>query len=170
MVRAETLIEIKKWYDDRKADLQSQPAIVKAIKADASIESKIRSLYFSLYNKNLGGCGSCLADALAILIHYSNKEMKKIIDCKFKLKPGVLLADSHLVLPHATAANLTDEIAIAYLKDNPARVSLFAELPDNWQELISDDKVIAEQEEAAQNQENAAQTVATKRSRSKNVK
>lgn len=155
MERVQALIELKQWYDDRKATLQSQPSIVKAIKADPSIESTIRTLYFGLFNKSLGGCGSCLADALAILIHYSNKEMKKIIDCKFKLKPGVLLADSHLVLPHATSANLTDEIAIAYLRDNPARASLFNELPDNWQELIAEQKETTESEPAKRTRKKA---------------
>ena len=37
-----------------------------------------------------------------------------------------------------TSGNLTDELAIAYINENPARKSMFEELPDDLDELLSD--------------------------------
>ena len=62
------------------------------------------------------------------------------MNCKFKLKSGVLLIDATGRLPEATAANLTDEIAIAYLRDNIKRADMFEELPDNLEELLAEEE------------------------------
>ena len=62
------------------------------------------------------------------------------MNCKFKLKSGALLIDATGRLPEATAANLTDEIAIAYLRDNIKRADMFEELPDNLEELLADEE------------------------------
>jgi len=63
--------------------------------------------------------------------------MKDITNCHFKLKTGVLLQDSKGLLPMATVANLTDEIAIAYLRDNRKRINLFVEVPEDLEELLA---------------------------------
>ena len=60
------------------------------------------------------------------------------MNCKFKLKSGVLLIDATGRLPEATAANLTDEIAIAYLRDNIKRADMFEVLPENLEELLAE--------------------------------
>lgn len=138
MNRLEKLIWLESWYNENKADLQGQPALVKAIKANSQVQSIIESLYFQLFNRPLNGCGSCLADGLAVLLHYSKKNINSIMNCRFKLKAGVLLADPFNRLPMVTSGNLTDELAIAYIKKNPARKSLFEELPDDLDELLSD--------------------------------
>ena len=62
------------------------------------------------------------------------------MNCKFKLKSGVLLIDATGRLPEATAANLTDEIAIAYLRDNIKRADMFEELPNNLEELLAEEE------------------------------
>ena len=125
------------WWNDHKAELQTQPAMVAAIKADYEVERLVYDLYFAMYNKSLGGCGSCLADALILLLMKDVKQrMKEIEACQFQLRNGALLQDTFGKLPMATAANLTDEIAIAYLRDNIARKRLFKVLPENLEELL----------------------------------
>lgn len=175
MTKAETLQWLKQWYDTNKARLQSQAEIVSAIKADYEVEKKIHDLYFALFNKALGGCGNCLADALAELLHYSRKDMEKISNCRFKLRAGGLLIDSKSVLPVATNANLTDELAIAYLQDNIERKSMFEVLPDNLEELLKADnapqgeenaesvQITTETKSAAETQEKAYQRRGRKR-------
>lgn len=139
MTALEKLTWLESWYNENKADLQGQPALVKAIKANTMVQRIIESLYFQLFNKPLNGCGSCLADGLATLLHYSRKNIKAIMNCRFKLKAGVLLADPFNALPMVTSGNLTDELAIAYLKANPARISMFSEVPNDLDELLKDD-------------------------------
>lgn len=138
-----TLIEkyerLMAWFNDHKAELETQPAMVVAIKANYEVERMVHDLYFALENKPLGGCGSCLADALIILLTKDTKQrMKEISECHFQLRNGVLLQDTHGKLPMATAANLTDEIAVAYLRDNIARKNLFKVLPENLDEYLAE--------------------------------
>ena len=137
MDKLETLIWLKEWYDERKAELQTQPALIRAIKNEPIVERRLTALYFALFNKTLGGCGSCLADAMAEIYLYSRKNVENIMKCNFELKSGVLLADPKNKLPMATASNLTDEIAVAYLAENPARKALFEKMPENVDELIA---------------------------------
>lgn len=140
MTIAEQHTWLKKWYLDHKAELQTQPAMVKAIKADSKVEAIIRDLYLVLFTKTLGGCGSCLADAMVQLYHYPEDRIKAIMECKFKLKSGAVLMDASNKLPNVTNANLTDDLAIAYLRDNRLRECMFTQVPDNLDELL-DNKV-----------------------------
>lgn len=135
MNRLEKLQAVKAWFNDHRSELQTQPAMVDALRKDRTMENYVRDIYFAIHNKPLSGCSSCLADALLEVI-FSEDRMKEIVKCRFKLKSGVLLQDSKGKLPMATVANLTDEIAVAYLRDNIKRKDLFEEVPDNLDELL----------------------------------
>lgn len=135
MNRLEKLQAVKAWFNDHRSELQTQPAMVDALRKDRTMENYVRDIYFAIHNKPLSGCSSCLADGLLEVI-FSEDRMKEIVKCRFKLKNGVLLQDSKGVLPMATVANLTDEIAVAYLRDNIKRKDLFEEVPDNLDELL----------------------------------
>lgn len=111
--------------------------MVDAIRKNSNIENDIRDLYLVLFQKTLGGCGSCLADALIVLYTYPESKIKQIMECKFKLRAGALLIDATSQLPNVTAANLTDDLAIAYLRDNIKRKDMFEVLPDNLEELLN---------------------------------
>ena len=147
MTRLEKLQWLIAWFEARRSELPTQPAMVDAIKQNREVEDVVRDLYFALYNKPLSGCSSCLSDAL-ILILNSEKRMKQINACRFKLKTGVLLQDSKGILPDATVANLTDEIAIAYLRDNANRRAMFEVVPDDLDALLAQaPEKVAEQDE-----------------------
>ena len=143
MNRLQKFYKLQEWFNARRSELNSQPAMVSAIRADHEIEAIICDLYFSLYNKTLGGCGSCLADALIVILH-EEERMKEIANCHFKLKTGVLLQDSKGKLPMVTVANITDDLAIAYLRDNIARKRFFAEMPEDVDVLIAGKAIIKE--------------------------
>ena len=143
MNRLQKFYKLQEWFNARRSELTSQPAMVSAIRANHEIEAIICDLYFSLYNKTLGGCGSCLADALIVILH-EEERMKEIANCHFKLKTGVLLQDSKGKLPMVTVANITDDLAIAYLRDNIARKRFFAEMPEDVDVLIAGKAIIKE--------------------------
>lgn len=143
MNRLQKFYKLQEWYNAHHSELVSQPAMVSAIRANREIEAIICDIYFSLYNKTLGGCGSCLADALIVILH-EEERMKEIAQCHFKLKTGVLLQDSKGKLPMVTVANITDDLAIAYLRDNIARKRFFAEMPEDVDTLIAGKAVIKE--------------------------
>lgn len=124
---------LKQWYSDHKQELTGEPAMVEAIRNNSKLRGVIHDLWFALFNKTIGGCVRCQADALVYLLAKRTEvKIKNIMECKFKLKQGVLLTDSKGKLPDATIANLTDEIAVAYLKDNPKRAQFFEVIPKDW--------------------------------------
>lgn len=132
MTRIEKYEWLKAWFNDHREAMKNQPSMVSLIRANATARKYIHELYFALLNKTLGGCSQCEADALLFLMMKKTEEtMKKITECRFKLKQGVLLQGAK-GLPMVTCANLTDELAIAYLKDNPKRASMFLYIPDGW--------------------------------------
>lgn len=149
MNRLQKFYKLQEWYNAHRSELVSQPAMVSAIRTNREIEAIICDIYFSLYNKTLGGCGSCLADALIVILN-EEERMKEIAQCHFKLKTGVLLQDSKGKLPMVTVANITDDLAIAYLRDNIARKRFFAEMPEDVDALIAGKAVIKENQDENQ--------------------
>ena len=130
------------WINLNRSGFKTQTEVIEAIRKNSRIEGYIRELSLILFQHTLGTCGNCLADALIAIRKYPRAKLQQIMNCKFKLKSGVLLIDATGRLPEATAANLTDEIAIAYLRDNIKRADMFEELPDNIEELLAEDEKI----------------------------
>ena len=128
------------WINLNRSGFKTQTEVIEAIRKCSRIEGYIRELSLILFQHTLGTCGNCLADALIAIRKYPRAKLEQIMNCKFKLKSGALLIDATGRLPEATAANLTDEIAIAYLRDNIKRADMFEELPDNLEELLAEDE------------------------------
>ena len=128
---------IIEWINLNRSGFKTQTEVIEAIRKNSRIEGYIRELSLILFQHTLGTCGNCLADAMIAIRKYPREKLQQIMNCKFKLKSGVLLIDATGRLPEATAANLTDEIAIAYLRDNIKRADMFDELPDNLEELLA---------------------------------
>ena len=131
---------IIEWINLNRSGFKTQTEVIEAIRKNSRIEGYIRELSLILFQHTLGTCGNCLADAMIAIRKYPRAKLEQIMNCKFKLKSGVLLIDATGRLPEATAANLTDEIAIAYLRDNIKRADMFEELPENLEELLEEDE------------------------------
>ena len=131
---------IIEWINLNRSGFKTQTEVIEAIRKCSRIECYIRELSLILYQRTLGTCGNCLADSLIAIRKYPRAKLEQIMNCKFKLKSGVLLIDATGRLPEATAANLTDEIAIAYLRDNIKRADMFEELPENLDELLAEEE------------------------------
>lgn len=129
---------IIEWINLNRSGFKTQTEVIEAIRKNSRIEGYIRELSLILFQHTLGTCGNCLADAMIAIRKYPRAKLQQIMNCKFKLKSGVLLIDATGRLPEATAANLTDEIAIAYLRDNIKRADMFEELPENLEELLAE--------------------------------
>lgn len=129
---------IIEWINLNRSGFKTQTEVIEAIRKNSCIEGYIRELSLILFQHTLGTCGNCLADALIAIRKYPRAKLEQIMNCKFKLKSGALLIDATGRLQEATAANLTDEIAIAYLRDNIKRADMFEELPENLEELLAE--------------------------------
>ena len=128
------------WINLNRSGFKTQTEVIEAIRKCSRVEGYIRELSLILFQHTLGTCGNCLADALIAIRKYPREKLQQIMNCKFKLKSGALLIDATGRLPEATAANLTDEIAIAYLRDNIKRADMFEDLPDNLEELLAEEE------------------------------
>lgn len=128
------------WINLNRSGFKTQTEVIEAIRKCSRIEGYIRELSLILFQHTLGTCGNCLADALIAIRKYPRAKLEQIMNCKFKLKSGALLIDATGRLPEATAANLTDEISIAYLRDNIKRADMFEELPENLEELLAEEE------------------------------
>ena len=131
---------IIEWINLNRSGFNTQTEVIEAIRKCSRVEGYIRELSLILFQHTLGTCGNCLADAMIAIRKYPRTKLEQIMNCKFKLKSGALLIDATGRLPEATAANLTDEIAIAYLRDNIKRADMFEELPENLEEFLAEDK------------------------------
>ena len=129
---------IIEWINLNRSGFKTQTEVIEAIRKNSRIDGYIRELSLILFQNTLGTCGNCLADAMIAIRKYPRAKLQQIMNCKFKLKSGVLLIDATGRLPEATAANLTDEIAIAYLRDNIKRTDMLEELPENLEELLAE--------------------------------
>lgn len=131
---------IIEWINLNRSGFKTQTEVIEAIRKNSRIEGYIRELSLILFQHTLGTCGNCLADAMIAIRKYPRAKLEQIMNCKFKLKSGVLLIDATGRLPEATAANLTDEIAISYIRDNIKRADMFEELPENLEELLAEEE------------------------------
>ena len=93
-------------------------------------ELKELSLYF--LNDTLKGCGNCIGTAAIRLLKLDVNTVRP--DSIFKLKFGAVLYDTENFDSSKTGtnANITDELAIWHLKQDPRKIKYFLGLPENF--------------------------------------
>lgn len=99
---------------------------------------------YHLEKAKINTCLSCPSSVgymirnLKYLLNMSQFKLKK--DCHYRFVWG----------GYYTIYNdaLTDEQAIAFLKEKPSRIELFAKYPSNWEKLIGGDEETEEQRQA----------------------
>lgn len=79
-------------------------------------------------------CKDCYNDAIIEMIIYIKKYGKMKEKCNYSLKNGVLLQIGFGSDSFYTNANLTDEVAYKYLKENPDDENLFSKIPESHYE------------------------------------
>ena len=108
--------------------------------------AEIETLYREVLGKKVRDC-NCpdrYRDAV-IELRIFTKNHLKMEKSKFRLKPGVVIVPSNDPEVY-TNNNLTDEVAIAFLKERPGARGLFAELPENVDDLLAEKPAVVEPE------------------------
>lgn len=83
-------------------------------------------------------CSRCYADAFIEMYTTFKKHGLRPMP-NFKLKRGIVVKSASYA-EVITNSNLTDEMAVKWLKDNPKRIDLFEVYPADWEALIADNK------------------------------
>lgn len=93
----------------------------------SSEQQEVRELSMRFLGCNVPNCNcrNVYSDYLFLILNKLNN-MKEIIKCNYKLKPGVLI---HVGGEAYSNANLTDDVAAAYL-EKYTNTTYFAEVPE----------------------------------------
>ena len=108
-------------------------------------------------------CSRCYADAF-IEMYTTFKKYGLRPMPNFKLKRGIVVKSASYA-EVITNSNLTDEMAVKWLKDNPKRIDLFEVYPHDWEQLIVD-----EQPQNSEKQEESESGIVTEKKPVKKTK
>lgn len=123
--------QLRQWHSEViKSGVPPASALRKSPKA----RELVNMLHIALFNKSAGVCINCQTEALEAIMSVSEDKMRAIMECRFRLRGGVLLVGGG-GLPNATNGNLTDDLALAFLSRYPKRITLFEKYPKNWKLL-----------------------------------
>ena len=101
-----------------------------------SDKSYIKSVYYDIMREELKKtCNNCYEDALTLLL-LKLKNNNIMTKSNYRIVNGVVLRSSTIEVA-MTNANITDELAEKFLKENPKRIKFFATYPDDWMQRIS---------------------------------
>jgi len=78
------------------------------------------------------GCSDCKQKITTAPI----EENKIMENTSFKLRSQISFAQLTLANPNFKVGQISDDIIIDFLMENPNRISLFSEFPENWKELM----------------------------------
>lgn len=147
------LSEYREWYGSLSREEQSRYVKDLGKKVDYNREEQIRTLSRKYLHKEVRGCGFCLLSAHFELIKL---DMNKIVNITedYALLPGVVLHDpinkdfSKILTPQ----NMTEELALYHIANNPKCLDLFARVPSDLQDRLArylEGRGKADKEEAA---------------------
>jgi hypothetical protein len=109
--------------------------------ADSQGKPYLKTL-FETHEKLFGQtCSSCPSRINEYITRIKKLKFKQVENKKFKLKKGAII-----VVPGTSESysehNLTDEISLKLLKDNPNRRSLFVKVPEDLDSLLSEEPLV----------------------------
>lgn len=125
-----TIIEFQEQYRHlTHAELSA------ALRESVEFRQTIAALYQRCYKQPVqGGCINCWADAFILLMRIKPETFDAMENRLFDLKAGALLTCSDST-KSCSRHNITDELALFHLRNNPKCIRLFSRYPDNWEEL-----------------------------------
>lgn len=126
-------------YKTKYAGLTSAQ-VRKLAETSSEFTDETEALYKLAYKSSINrSCNDCWVDAYVLLMKADPATFDALASRRFELRAGALLLD--LVggdnAKMCTRKNLTDELAIYHLRNNPGYIKFFSRYPDNWKELVS---------------------------------
>ncbi len=109
----------------------------------ATVEQKrfVVAFYRKVFKKPFTSCNCQLCDAIFLILKNINR-----MEAKFKLKKGIVLRQ-HGKVYRITHQNLTDELAVKHLKNNPQDAKYFDYIPPEALKVIKGEQPSKEKPE-----------------------
>jgi hypothetical protein len=124
---------------DLQQQIKSKDEVVKLIASSDTFKTELSTLSKRFLRKEVSGCNTCYYDAYVKLLL-----IKEIMpDCDFQLRSGALLKDlifkkQKMVSKH----NITNELALYYLKTQPIYRKFFTVMPKNVDTLVANFDIV----------------------------
>ncbi|MCL2596268.1 MAG: hypothetical protein FWD66_01110 [Paludibacter sp.] len=137
---------------DRLLDLQKgKGQFSPTMKLPEYLKKEISILYKHFFGKIVtGGCNNCYHDAYLQLLLLNSLNIIKMTT-NFKLKAGAILEAHGDPTKTCANSNLTDELAIFHLKNNPSCRRKFEKVPENLDEILRVGKIVTPQSKTSNN-------------------
>lgn len=118
--------------DFQNRNLQSEE-VKKLIASSDDFKNELTALSKRYLRREVKGCNTCFFDAFVKLML-----IRDIMpNCQFQLRSGTtLLRDINRKVKNVSKHNVTDELALYYLKTNPNARAMFSIVPKNLDELL----------------------------------
>ncbi len=100
---------------------------------------KGKCLQYAMYIFGETGCSGCNDDFSNIFKKLKQKGMEILsnkINRQFEFKDNYI-GQIKFGGKHISNANLTDELALEFLANNPERIKCFKQKPENWEDLVN---------------------------------
>lgn len=97
----------------------------------------IFELHYKIFGETCSNCPGKITGYIQKLKNFNTKIKMEIIKSEFQLNEGVIIPVAGTSDAYSNH-NLTDELAIQLLAQNPNRKSLFSKLPENVDQLIEE--------------------------------
>lgn len=114
--------------------------VVTDVNASKEEAARIEAAFLLVFKKHvIRNCGNCVGDALAQLwrLYKTNPEqMKKQVECRYRLKAGALIRLNFGDRMVYSNENLTDDIAREYILAKPSRLNQFQQYPSSIKRRI----------------------------------
>lgn len=143
-----TISEYKTKYDGL-----TSAQVRKLSTTSSEFVAETEALYKMAYKASINkSCNDCWVDAYVLLMKADPAAFDALVTRQFDLRAGALLLD--IVggdnAKMCTRKNLTDELAIYHLRNNPGYIKFFSRYPDNWKELVTKAKKAEAAKKAAE--------------------
>lgn len=117
---------------DKMKELGGKPSL------SSSDKGLVEQLYKEVLDKTFvrTSCGDCYRDAAIEIYTYLRRYGKMKEKSNYALKNGVVLQMGFSSSEMYTNANLTDEAAERYLKENPSGIKYFSRAPEDWEKRV----------------------------------
>lgn len=132
------MLDLFRKITNKKGDFGGITELLSFIKNNPQFRADIETVYYQIRHRRLRGCSNCIADAFIELCTLKEEDIIQHMECRFKLRAGVLILNPNDGRKNISNYNITDAAAIEALAQDPSKIALFDDFPSSWEAEVAD--------------------------------